>query len=78
MPFVDLTLRPQPVSQIMALVAAALVPKLVGALCDLFFQTHAFVHSQNGGGIFVNGFLFHKSPFTCIDFSQKSASSTMR
>ena|SRR2546426_444578 len=28
----------------------------------LFFQTHAFVHAQNGSGIFLNGFLFHKSP----------------
>ena len=62
MPFVDLTLRPQPVGQIMTMLAAALLPQLLGALCDLFFQTHAFVHAQNGSGIFVNGFLFHKSP----------------
>src|SRR5213594_4685206 len=60
------------------MLAAALMPQLVGSLCNLFLQTHAFVHTQNGSGIFVNGFLFHKSPFTCIDFSQKSASSTMR
>jgi hypothetical protein len=78
MPFVDLTLRPQPVGQIMTMLAAALMPQLLGALCNLFFQTHVFVHAQNGSGIFMNGFLFHKSPFTCIDFSQKSASSTMR
>jgi hypothetical protein len=78
MPFVDLTLRPQPVGQIMTMLAAALMTQLVGALCNLFFQTHGFVHTQNGSGIFVNGFLFHKSPFTCIDFSQSSRPSEVR
>jgi len=62
MPFVDFTLRPQPVGQIMTMLAAALAPKLVGSLCNLFFRTHAFVHSQNGSGVSVNEFLFHKSP----------------
>jgi hypothetical protein len=28
----------------------------------LVFQTQALIHSQSGSGLFVNGFLFHKSP----------------
>ena len=57
MPFVDLTFCPQPVGQIMTMLAAALMPQLVGSLCNLFLQTYAFVHAQNGSGIFVNEFL---------------------
>jgi len=53
MPFVDLTFCPQPVGQIMAMLAAASVPQFVGALCDLFLPTHTFVHAQNGSGIFA-------------------------
>jgi len=48
MPLVDFSFRPEPVSQIMTVFAAALVPQLVGSLGNLFFQTHAFVHAQNG------------------------------
>ena len=37
------------------------MPQLVGALCDLFFQTHALVHVQNGHvGFLGTSLRFHK------------------
>ena len=59
MPLVDLTFRPQPVAQIMTMLAAALLPQLVGPLGDLFFEAHTFVYVQDRSGIFVMGVLFH-------------------
>ena len=44
MPLVDFPLCLIPVRQVRAVLAAALMPQLVGALGNLFFQAHGFVY----------------------------------
>ncbi len=74
MPGDDLLLRLEPIGPIVPVIAAALLPKFVGALGDLFFVARVLVHNENRhcrGRIFR--FVFHTQRFCCIQISVLAA-----
>ena len=61
MPLVHFPLCLKPVSEICAVFVTALMPQFMRTLGDLFFQTHALVHTQGGHrGFSLTTFAFHK------------------
>ena len=45
MPFVHFPLRLKPVGQVCTVIVTTLMPQLMSALCNLFFQADALVHA---------------------------------
>jgi len=75
MPFIDLPFRLKQVGQIMSMFAASLLPKFMGALGDLLFQTHIFIHIEDWLGNFFSCRFFHKSRVGFLVECQKAKQS---
>jgi hypothetical protein len=66
MPFVDLPFCLEPVREIVSVIAITLLPKLMRAFGDLFFETQSLVHVQNGPAFPLVLSLFHYFPWLFV------------